>query len=41
KEFGDDLKRLDNDGLLELLDGRIRLTRKGMLYSNEVFSLFV
>jgi oxygen-independent coproporphyrinogen-3 oxidase len=32
---------LKESGLLELTRGRLRLTRKGMLYSNEVFSRFV
>jgi oxygen-independent coproporphyrinogen-3 oxidase len=36
-----DLKRLFEVGLLLCDDGRLRLTRKGMLYSNEVFSIFV
>ncbi len=32
---------LQENGLLDLSDGRLRLTRKGMLFSNEVFREFV
>src|SRR5690606_23457955 len=32
------LERLSEDGLVSLTNGRLRLTRKGMLYSNEVFA---
>ncbi|MGD9631152.1 MAG: radical SAM family heme chaperone HemW [Pyrinomonadaceae bacterium] len=32
---------LADSGLVEVADGRLRLTRKGMLFSNEVFAEFV
>lgn len=35
------LERLRSVGLIEHQDGRLRLTRRGMLFSNEVFSVFV
>ena len=35
--FGDELPRLDAAGLLQIRDGRIMLTDKGRLLSNEVF----
>lgn len=41
KEFAEDLKRLKEAELIEFSKGRLKLTRKGMLYSNEVFSIFV
>ncbi len=45
KRFGVDLKATADDlmekGLLELSGQRLRLTRKGMLFSNEVFAEFV
>lgn len=40
-KFAEDLKRLDDAELIELSDGELKLTRKGMVYSNEVFSIFV
>lgn len=39
--FSDDISRLADAGLLEITNSRIRLTRRGMLYSNEVFSAFI
>ena len=43
--FGVDLREgiagLSENGLVEVADGRLRLTRKGMLFSNEVFAEFV
>ena len=47
--FGDDLgtkhssdiDRLETEGLIDLSNGRVRLTKKGMLFSNEVFEVFV
>ena len=43
--FGSDLtkraKYLASIGLVELVGGRMRLTRKGMLFSNEVFAEFL
>lgn len=35
------ISELAENGLLELSEGRLRLTRKGMLFSNEVFAEFV
>jgi oxygen-independent coproporphyrinogen III oxidase len=40
-EFSDELARVADAGLIDLDDKRLKLTRKGMLYSNEVFSIFV
>lgn len=40
-EHGEEILSLCQDGLLETGDGRLRLTRKGALYSNEVFEKFV
>ena len=36
-----ELERLKTDGLIEISGGRLRLTRRGMLFSNEVFQAFV
>lgn len=41
EEFAEDLKRLDQAELIEFSKGRLKLTKKGMVYSNEVFSIFV
>jgi oxygen-independent coproporphyrinogen-3 oxidase len=38
RRIEDDLAEAKEDGLVELIDGRLRLTRKGMLFSNEVFA---
>lgn len=44
-EFGsildDKIGELEEKGLVEIAEGRLRLTRKGMLFSNEVFAEFV
>lgn len=40
-QYKDEISRLVEYGLLETSAGRIRLTRKGMLFSNEVFASFV
>jgi oxygen-independent coproporphyrinogen-3 oxidase len=40
-EFSDELARVADAGLISLDDKYLKLTRKGMLYSNEVFSIFV
>lgn len=40
-EFAEDLNRLKEAELIELSEGRLKLTHKGMVYSNEVFSIFV
>jgi oxygen-independent coproporphyrinogen-3 oxidase len=39
--FAKDLEQLCDADLIEISGDRIRLTRKGKLYSNEVFSVFV
>jgi oxygen-independent coproporphyrinogen III oxidase len=41
KEYEEDLARLQEAGLIELTENNLRLSKKGMLYSNEVFSVFV
>jgi oxygen-independent coproporphyrinogen III oxidase len=40
-EFASDLARLNDAGLIEFEENHLRLTRKGMVYSNEVFAVFV
>ncbi|MEO5858395.1 MAG: radical SAM family heme chaperone HemW [Pyrinomonadaceae bacterium] len=44
-KFGVDLTvkmaALESNGLVEINDGRVSLTRNGMLFSNEVFAVFV
>ena len=41
EEFSEDLARLIATGLIEKSKNTLRLSKKGMLYSNEVFSIFV
>lgn len=41
ERYGRDIERLVEDGLVDLDANTIRLTRKGMLFSNEVFAVFV
>lgn len=41
EKYAAQLERLRSVGLIEHHDGRLRLTRRGMLFSNEVFSVFV
>ena len=41
EEFADDFARLREAGLIELSENNLCLSKKGMLYSNEVFSIFV
>lgn len=41
KEFAEDLKDLSEAGLIFVTNGELKLTPKGMVYSNEVFSVFV
>lgn len=41
KEYAADLARLEDVNLIEFAGHNLRLTRKGMVYSNEVFSTFV
>jgi oxygen-independent coproporphyrinogen-3 oxidase len=40
-EFAEDLSRLEEAGLIEFDENRLKLTRKGFLFSNEVFAVFV
>jgi oxygen-independent coproporphyrinogen-3 oxidase len=40
-EYNGELTRLESIGLVNAQKGRLRLTRKGMLFSNEVFEIFV
>ena len=40
-DLSDRVLELAANGLVEVFDGRLRLTRKGMLFSNEVFAEFV
>ena len=40
-KFAEDLERLESFGLIEFAGGHLRLTKKGKLYSNEVFAVFV
>lgn len=41
EKFADDLSRLEEAGLIEFAEDRLKLTRKGFLFSNEVFAIFV
>ncbi len=41
EEYKADLKRLEEFELIDLKENCLRLTTKGMLYSNEVFAVFV
>ena len=41
EEYKADLKRLEEFELIKLSENNLRLTAKGMLYSNEVFAVFV
>lgn len=41
KKYAEDLPRLKELELIEFVGDRLRLTPKGMVYSNEVFSIFV
>ena len=40
-KYAEDLERLESLGLVEFDDKMLRLTRKGALFSNEVFAVFV
>ena len=40
-KYRDEFERLNEDGLVEIEHSKIKLTRKGKLYSNEVFEVFV
>ena len=41
KKYEAELSELHDDGLIETVGGYLRLTRKGKLFSNEVFAVFV
>ena len=41
EKYSTELQQLTADGLIERSYGHIRLTRRGMIFSNEVFSVFV
>jgi oxygen-independent coproporphyrinogen-3 oxidase len=41
EEYSEELERLSEADLVKISDGRLSLTRRGMLYSNEVFATFV
>ncbi len=40
-KFAADLENLQAAELIEIVENRLRLTKKGMVYSNEVFAVFV
>ena len=41
KKYAEDLNYLEEAGLIEFTDNYLKLTRKGMVYSNEVFAVFI
>lgn len=41
REFSEEFSRLEDLGLIENSGGFLKLTRRGRIYSNEVFSIFV
>jgi oxygen-independent coproporphyrinogen-3 oxidase len=41
KDLADELARLEDLGLIEYAGSNLKLTRRGMVYSNEVFAVFV
>lgn len=41
EKYSADLARAKENGLLEIVEGSLKLTRRGMLFSNEVFGIFV
>ena len=41
EEYAEDLKRLKEAQLIEFSNNRLKLTKKGFLFSNEVFAVFV
>ncbi len=41
EKYADDLRRFIETELVEIYEGSLRLTQKGMLFSNEVFAVFV
>jgi oxygen-independent coproporphyrinogen-3 oxidase len=40
-KYGEDLKRMEDLGLIEFSQNNLKLTGKGFLFSNEVFAVFV
>jgi coproporphyrinogen III oxidase-like Fe-S oxidoreductase len=40
-KYSNEFAQAEGDGLVEIRNGELRLTRRGMLYSNQVFSIFV
>jgi oxygen-independent coproporphyrinogen-3 oxidase len=41
EKYAEDLRRLKDMELIEFVENRLRLSAKGMVYSNEVFAVFV
>lgn len=41
EKYSEEIKDLTDAGLIEINEGNLRLTAKGMVYSNEVFRVFV
>ncbi|HXG85394.1 MAG TPA: radical SAM family heme chaperone HemW [Pyrinomonadaceae bacterium] len=41
EEYKEDLRRLAEADLIEIAENRLKLTKKGFLFSNEVFAVFV
>lgn len=41
KNLAEDLARLEDFGLIKYRENHLRLTRQGMVYSNEVFAVFI
>jgi oxygen-independent coproporphyrinogen-3 oxidase len=41
EEYKEDLRRLAEAGLIEIAENQLKLTKKGFLFSNEVFAAFV
>jgi oxygen-independent coproporphyrinogen-3 oxidase len=41
EKYAGEIARLEDAGLIVIVDGRLRLTTKGMLFSNEVFEIFI
>ena len=40
-KYADDLKHLEEAELIEFENNHLKLTKKGMVYSNEVFAVFI
>jgi oxygen-independent coproporphyrinogen-3 oxidase len=41
EKYSEEIEQAKHNGLIEIVEDKLRLTRKGMLFSNEVFSIFV